>query len=87
MEGDILVADAQGFDKGRLRNFHFAELTHPEFAFFLFVKQFAFAGDVAAVAFGGDVFAQGGNGFAGDDAAADCRLDLNFEQMPGNQVF
>ena len=55
------------------------------FAFFLFFEEFAFAGNVSAVAFGEDVFADGGDGFAGDYAAADGGLNGDFEHLAGNQ--
>jgi putative addiction module antidote len=64
---------------------------------FLLFQQLALAGGVAAVAFGGDVLAQGRDGFAGDDLAADTcpepvegpvlslskgRLDRELEKFP-----
>ena len=54
-------------------------------AFFLFLQQFAFSGDIATVALGQDVFAQRGNGLAGDDFGADGGLDGNLELLAGNQ--
>src|SRR5436190_12334657 len=65
----------KNFDKGFLWNVDGAEGFHALFPFLLFLEQLAFAGDVAAVAFGGDIFAQGADGFAGDDLAADGPLD------------
>ena len=44
-------------------------------------------GGVAAVAFGGYVFAQGRDGFAGDDPATDGGLNGDFEQVIGDQLF
>src|SRR5439155_14552650 len=54
---------------------------HALFAFFLLFQEFAFARHVAAVAFGGDVLADGLDGFAGDDFAADGGLEGNFKQV------
>ena len=63
-----------------------AELAHPLFAFLLLIEEFAFAGHVAAVAFGEDVLAQGLDGLAGDDAAADRGLDGDLEKLARDQV-
>ena len=41
--------------------------------------------DVAAVALGEDVFADGADGFAGDDAAADGGLNGDLEHLARNQ--
>jgi hypothetical protein len=65
-----------------LRDIHAADALHALLAFFLFFQQFALAGDVAAVAFGGDVLADGFDRLAGDDLAADGRLQRDLEQMP-----
>jgi hypothetical protein len=43
-----------------------------------------FAAHVAAVALGEDVFAEGLDGFAGDDLAADGGLDGDFELVAGD---
>ena len=43
-----------------------ADAFHALFCLLLFVEEFLF-GDVAGVAFGDDVFADGADGFAGDD--------------------
>ena len=73
-------------DEGFLRDLHLAELAHPLLALFLLVEELALAGDVAAIAFGGDVLAQGRDGFAGDDLAADGGLDRDLEHMARDQV-
>ena len=67
-----------------LRDVDAADALHALFAFFLFLQQLAFAGDVAAVAFGGDVFADGLDRLAGDDFAADRGLQGNLEQVAGD---
>src|SRR5665213_1098019 len=70
-------------DEGLLRDIHLAELAHLLLALFLLVEELALAGGVAAVAFGGDVLAQGADGFAGDDLAADGGLDGDDEKVRG----
>ncbi len=54
---------------------------HLLFPFLLLLEQLALAGDVAAVALGGDVLAHRGDGFAGDDLAADGGLDGDDEEL------
>jgi MinD-like ATPase involved in chromosome partitioning or flagellar assembly len=55
-------------------------------ALFLLFEELALARDVAAVAFGGHVLAHGRDGLAGDDLAADGRLDRDLEHVAGDQV-
>ena len=69
-----LLPHPQRRNKRLLRDAHIAILAHPCLALFLFFQQLFLARDVAAVAFGGDVLAQRGDGFAGDDLAADRGL-------------
>ena len=45
------VRRLQNFDEGFLRDVDFPDAFHPLFSFFLFLQQFALAGDVASVAF------------------------------------
>ena len=59
---------------------------HAFLSLFLLFEQFALPGDVAAVAFGGDVFPHGGDGFAGDDLAADGSLDGDDEKVGRDDV-
>src|SRR6202030_4367639 len=80
------VAHFEGGDEGGLRDFDFAELAHPLFTLFLLVEELSFAGDVAAIAFGEHVLAQRLDGLAGDDAAADRRLDRDGEELARDQV-
>ena len=72
-------------EEGFLGNVHLADALHAALAFFLFFEKFAFAGNVAAVAFGENVFADGGDGFARDDAAANGGLNRHFKHLPRNQ--
>ena len=71
----------QYFNKRFLRYVHIPNGFHPLFAFFLFLEEFSFAGDVAAVAFGGHVFAEGADGFGCDNFATDGGLDLHGELL------
>src|SRR5262245_10670150 len=83
----LIITSAEHGQKCFLRDFNFAKLLEALLAFFLLVPQFAFAADVAAVAFGGDVFLVGRNRFAGDDLAADGRLQRDLELMLGDLRF
>src|ERR1700744_4177177 len=82
----ILIHLQRG-DEGFLRDVDLAELAHLLLALFLLVEELALAGDVAAVAFGGDVFPERRDGLAGDDLAADGRLDRDLEEMARDQLF
>ena len=62
-------------------------MAHFFLALFLLFQQLALAGDVASVALGGYVFAQGGDGFAGDDFGAYGCLYGNFVLLAGQQFF
>ena len=75
------VARFEDGHEGFLGDFDAADLFHAFFAGFLFFQKLAFSADVAAVAFAGDVLAQGGDGFAGDDAGADGGLEGDFEEV------
>ncbi len=50
----------------------------------MFFEEFHFSGDVAAVELGGYVFAEGLDGFAGDDLAADADLQGDLELVLGD---
>ena len=58
-----------------------AELAHLLFALFLLFQQFFLAGDVAAVALGQHILAHGLDRLAGDDLAADGRLNGDLEEV------
>src|SRR5712675_913246 len=75
----------QDGEEGFLRDIYLAYALHALFAFFLFFEELAFAGDVAAVALGQNVFANRGDGFAGDYAAANRGLNGDLEHLPRNQ--
>ena len=66
-----LFADFEAGEEGFLGDVDLADALHALFAFFLFVEEFLFAGDVASVALGDDVFADGADGFAGYDFGSD----------------
>ena len=68
-----------------MRDVDAADALHAFFAFLLAFEELALARDVAAVAFGENVFAQGANGFARDDVAADGGLNGDFELLARNQ--
>uniref|UniRef100_A0A0N4ZLE2 Glucosamine_iso domain-containing protein n=1 Tax=Parastrongyloides trichosuri TaxID=131310 RepID=A0A0N4ZLE2_PARTI len=75
-----------GGDEGFLRDLDLAELAHPLLALLLLLQQLALAGDVATVALGRHVLAQGADGLAGDDLAADGRLDRDGEHVRRDQL-
>src|SRR6266542_2708620 len=64
-----------------LRDLDLADLLHALLALLLLLEQLPLAGDVAAVALGGHVLAHGLDGLAGDDAAADGRLDGDLVEL------
>ena len=80
------VAHLEGGDEGGLRDFDLAELTHPLLPLLLLFEELAFPGHVAAIAFGEHVLAQGLDGLARDDTAADRRLDRDGEELARDQV-
>src|SRR5437016_12650968 len=80
------VAHAEGGDEGGLRDLDLAELAHPLFAFLLLFEELALAGHVAAVAFGEHVLAQGLDGLAGDNPAADRCLDRHGKKLARDQI-
>ena len=67
--------------EGFLRHFHITHLTHPLLAFLLLFQKLFLTADIAAIAFCKHVLAHRLDGFPGDNLAADCRLNRNFEQM------
>ena len=82
-----LFAHAKSSNKRFLRDRHIAILAHPGLALLLLIQQLLLAANVAAIALRGHVLAHRGDGFAGDDFAADGGLDRHFEQVAGDQVF
>ena len=83
---NLIFADFEDGEEGLLGDVDLADALHALFAFFLLFEELALAGDVAAVAFGDDVFADGGDGFAGDDLGADGGLDGDLEHLPGDEL-
>src|SRR5690349_12662976 len=73
-------------DEGALRDLDLAELPHALLALLLLLQKLALARDVAAIAFGGDILGEGADGLAGDDPAADRRLDRNLEELARDQL-
>src|SRR5215813_1085765 len=63
-----------------------AHLLHALLALFLLLEELALARDVAAVALRGDVFAEGADGLAGDDLAADRGLDGDLVLLLGDEL-
>src|SRR5205809_1538465 len=68
-------------DEGFLGDVDLADAFHALFAFFLFLEQLPFAGDIAAVAFRGYVFSQRGNTFPRNNFSADRRLDRDLVEL------
>src|SRR5277367_906219 len=79
------AGDFQNRQESLLGDVHAADALHAFFAFFLFFEEFAFAGDVTAVAFGDNVLANGADGFACDDTAANGGLYGDFEHLAGDE--
>jgi hypothetical protein len=63
-----------------------ADRLHLLLALLLLLEQLALAGDVAAVALGEHVLALRLHRLAGDDLAADGRLDGHVEHLPRDQL-
>src|SRR3954464_15123043 len=72
-------------DEGLLGHFHPPDHLHPLLALLLLLEQLALAGDVTAVALREDVLADRADRLAGDDPAADGRLDRYLELLPRNE--
>src|ERR1700741_1878521 len=85
-EDPSIRAHLRGGDEGFLRDLALAELAHALLALLLLVEELALAGGVAAVALGGHVLAQRADRLAGDDAAADRRLDRDLEHVRRDQL-
>src|SRR5262249_1588951 len=76
-----LLVRLQDGQERLLRDLDLADLLHALLARRLLGPQLALARDVAAVALGGHVLLDRGDRLAGDDAAADGRLDGDLEQV------
>src|SRR5690606_5764636 len=73
--------------KSALRDLHVAHRLESLLALFLLLEQLPLAAGVAAVALGEDVLAQRLDGRAGDDPAADRRLNGDLELLARNFLF
>lgn len=83
----LLLTHPQRSDESFLRDRYVSVFSHSSLALLLLLQQLLLARDIAAIAFRRHVLAHGGDGFAGDDFAADRCLDGDFEQVAGDQVF
>src|SRR5215468_11534893 len=81
-----LVAHLEGGNEGGLGDLHLAELAHALLALFLLLQQLSFTRDVATIALREHVLAQGLHGLAGNDPAAERRLDRDREELAGDQL-
>lgn len=84
---DRLSADDERRNKRFLRNAHISKLPHPRYSLRLLFRRFLLARYVAAIAFCGHSLADHGDGFTGDHLASDRRLNRDFVQKAGDQVF
>src|SRR3989344_794873 len=66
---------AQHRQKSMARDGDFADIAHFLLAFLLLLEQLLLAGEIPSVQLAGHVLAVGGERLAGDDFAADRRLD------------
>src|SRR5688500_16934899 len=80
------VPDLEYSEERLLGDLDAADLLHPLLPLLLLLEEFALARDVAAVALRRDVLAHGLDGFAGDDAVADRRLDGDLELLPRDEL-
>src|SRR6478735_6751891 len=69
-----------------LRDLDRPDPLHALLAFLLFLEQLALAGDVATVTLGQHVLAHRAHALAGDDIAADGRLDRDLEHLAGDEL-
>src|SRR5579885_2717189 len=72
-------------NKRLLRDLDLAELAHLLLARLLLLQQLALAGDVAAIALRGHILSQRLDCLAGNDLAADGRLNRDLEEMLRNE--
>src|SRR6056297_3075827 len=81
-----LLVHFERANKRLLWDFDTPELAHLLLTGLLLFQQLLFPARVAAVAFGGDVLAHGRKRLAGDDLAADGRLDRDLEHVTWNEA-
>src|SRR5688500_5078821 len=84
--GGLFFPHPQGSNERLLRDRDVAIFAHAGLALLLLLEELALAGGVAAVAFRGDVLAKRRDGLAGDDLAADRRLDRDLEHVARDEV-
>ena len=77
----LLFVELENREEGLGRDGHGAELAHLFLAFLLLFQKLLFSCDVAAVAFGQYVLAHGAHGLAGNDLAADGRLNGHLKEL------
>ena len=82
----LVAFEAEDRQERLLRDLDAPDLLHALLALFLLLEELALAADVAAVALGGDVLAQGLDRLAGDDLAADRRLDGDLVLLAGGRT-
>src|SRR5215472_12626983 len=82
------ISALQGQDghEGLLGDLHIADPLETLLARLLLLQELALARDVAAVALGDHVLAERRHRLAGDDLAADRRLDRHLEHLPRDQA-
>lgn len=83
----VLIVEFQNGEEGFLRDLYAADLFHAFLALLLFFEELAFAGYVATVALGGYIFADGFDGFAGNDFGAYGSLHGHVELLARYQLF
>src|SRR5581483_5010538 len=76
----------QDCQEGFLRDVYPADTLHALLAFFLFLEEFAFAGNVSAITLGENILSYGSDGFASDDLGPNGGLNGYFEHLAGNEL-
>ena len=86
--GSLPLVELQHRHKGFLRDFDRADHFHSAFlALLLLFEKFSFSSHIAAIALGQDILSERLHVCAGDDFAADSRLDGHGEHLAGNKLF
>ena len=65
---------------------HLPNRLHAFLSLFLLLEELTLAGDITAITLGGDVLAHGTDVLAGDDLAADSRLDGDLLKLGGDDI-
>src|SRR3954470_12902682 len=82
----VIGAHLENGEERFLRDLDPPDALHALLAFLLLLEQLALARDVTAVALGEHVLAHRLDRLAGDDPAADCRLNRHLEHLPRDQL-